>query len=113
MRIVLANPRGFCAGVNMASQCVEEAVKIVGNREPISKPVLLKSGMALLILWKVDHRRPFPAGVEITNRIGVLLRFCQRLRKWVLEDDELKAWLVMKEMQVQLAPGLRDSHHLH
>jgi len=31
MKIVLANPRGFCAGVNMAIQCVEEALKIVGN----------------------------------------------------------------------------------
>jgi len=31
MRIILANPRGFCAGVNMAIQCVEEAVQIVGT----------------------------------------------------------------------------------
>jgi len=31
MRILLANPRGFCAGVNMAIQCVEEALKIVGS----------------------------------------------------------------------------------
>ncbi|MCC7147481.1 MAG: 4-hydroxy-3-methylbut-2-enyl diphosphate reductase [Phycisphaeraceae bacterium] len=31
MRILLANPRGFCAGVNMAIQCVEEAIKIVGT----------------------------------------------------------------------------------
>ncbi|MEX0776562.1 MAG: 4-hydroxy-3-methylbut-2-enyl diphosphate reductase [Phycisphaeraceae bacterium] len=31
MRILLANPRGFCAGVNMAIQCVEEALKIVGT----------------------------------------------------------------------------------
>ncbi|MEX0885082.1 MAG: 4-hydroxy-3-methylbut-2-enyl diphosphate reductase [Phycisphaeraceae bacterium] len=31
MRIVLANPRGFCAGVNMAIQTVEEALKIVGS----------------------------------------------------------------------------------
>ncbi len=31
MKIVLANPRGFCAGVNMAIQCVEEALKIVGS----------------------------------------------------------------------------------
>jgi len=30
MKIVLANPRGFCAGVNMAIQCVEETLKIVG-----------------------------------------------------------------------------------
>jgi 4-hydroxy-3-methylbut-2-enyl diphosphate reductase len=31
MKILLASPRGFCAGVNMAIQCVEEAVKIVGT----------------------------------------------------------------------------------
>jgi len=31
MRILLANPRGFCAGVNAAIQCVEEAIKIVGT----------------------------------------------------------------------------------
>ena len=30
MKIILANPRGFCAGVNMAIQCVEEALQIVG-----------------------------------------------------------------------------------
>lgn len=30
MRIILANPRGFCAGVNMAIQCVEEALQLVG-----------------------------------------------------------------------------------
>ncbi|MCC7193541.1 MAG: 4-hydroxy-3-methylbut-2-enyl diphosphate reductase [Phycisphaeraceae bacterium] len=31
MKILLANPRGFCAGVNMAIQCVDEALKIVGS----------------------------------------------------------------------------------
>lgn len=31
MKILLANPRGFCAGVNMAIQCVEEALKIIGS----------------------------------------------------------------------------------
>ena len=31
MKIILAKPRGFCAGVNMAIDCVEEALKIVGS----------------------------------------------------------------------------------
>lgn len=30
MKIILANPRGFCAGVNMAIQTVDEALKILG-----------------------------------------------------------------------------------
>lgn len=31
MEILLANPRGFCAGVNMAIQCLDQAIKIFGN----------------------------------------------------------------------------------
>lgn len=31
MKIILANPRGFCAGVDMAIETVEEAIKIVGT----------------------------------------------------------------------------------
>ncbi len=30
MKILLANPRGFCAGVNMAIECVEQAIHIFG-----------------------------------------------------------------------------------
>ena len=31
MKILLANPRGFCAGVNMAIETVDQALKIVGT----------------------------------------------------------------------------------
>jgi len=30
MKVLLANPRGFCAGVNMATECLEEAIRRVG-----------------------------------------------------------------------------------
>jgi len=30
MRILLANPRGFCAGVNMAIECLDEALRMCG-----------------------------------------------------------------------------------
>jgi 4-hydroxy-3-methylbut-2-enyl diphosphate reductase len=30
MKIILANPRGFCAGVNMAIDCVDEVLKLMG-----------------------------------------------------------------------------------
>ena len=30
MKVLLANPRGFCAGVNMAILCLDEAIKICG-----------------------------------------------------------------------------------
>ena len=30
MKILLANPRGFCAGVNMAIECLDEAIRMFG-----------------------------------------------------------------------------------
>ena len=32
MKILLANPRGFCAGVNMAITCLEEAIRLCGSQ---------------------------------------------------------------------------------
>ena len=31
MKIILANPRGFCAGVNMAIECLERALEFFGS----------------------------------------------------------------------------------
>lgn len=31
MKVLLANPRGFCAGVNMAITCLDEAIRICGS----------------------------------------------------------------------------------
>ncbi|MCH9653627.1 MAG: 4-hydroxy-3-methylbut-2-enyl diphosphate reductase [Planctomycetes bacterium] len=31
MKLILANPRGFCAGVNMAIECLEEVIRIFGS----------------------------------------------------------------------------------
>lgn len=31
MKILLANPRGFCAGVNMAIECLEQAIELCGS----------------------------------------------------------------------------------
>jgi 4-hydroxy-3-methylbut-2-enyl diphosphate reductase len=32
MRILVANPRGFCAGVNMAIECLDETIRMFGSR---------------------------------------------------------------------------------
>jgi 4-hydroxy-3-methylbut-2-enyl diphosphate reductase len=32
MKILLANPRGFCAGVNMAIECLDQAIQLCGSR---------------------------------------------------------------------------------
>jgi 4-hydroxy-3-methylbut-2-enyl diphosphate reductase len=32
MKVLLANPRGFCAGVNMAIECLDQALRICGSK---------------------------------------------------------------------------------
>jgi 4-hydroxy-3-methylbut-2-enyl diphosphate reductase len=32
MKVFLANPRGFCAGVNMAIECLDQAIRICGSK---------------------------------------------------------------------------------
>ena len=69
-----------------------------------------ESGMALLMLWEVDHGRPFPRqGGDSTS--AQLLGFTRRLQARVQEDAELRAWLTCKYMQRPLAPGLPAAHH--
>ena len=44
MKIVLANPRGFCAGVNMAIECLERALQLFGT--------------PLYVYHEIVHNRP-------------------------------------------------------
>ncbi len=61
--------------------------------------------MALLILWEVDHGCPFPSLAEDSQAYR-LASFTKRMKKGVARDEELKEWLVCKEMQMPLSPGL-------
>ena len=69
-----------------------------------------ESGMALLLLWELDHGCPFPSETE-GNRACLLGSFTRRLRAAVAKDAELREWLVAKEMGCPLAPGLPPSYH--
>jgi ribonuclease HI len=69
-----------------------------------------ESGMALLLLWEVDHRRPYPSLGG--DRLSVaLLGFSKRLQDRVAQEPVLSQWLVWKDMATPLCPGLAPSHH--
>jgi 4-hydroxy-3-methylbut-2-enyl diphosphate reductase len=55
VRIILANPRGFCAGVNMAIESLERALELYGT--------------PLYVYHEIVHNRPI---VERFNRRGVV-----------------------------------------
>lgn len=44
MKIILANPRGFCAGVNMAIESLETALRLFGS--------------PLYVYHEIVHNRP-------------------------------------------------------
>lgn len=68
-----------------------------------------ESGMALLLLWEVDHQRSFPTqGAEGVS--GALVGFTKRLQLRAARDPRL-AWLKSEDMAVPLAPGLAPTHH--
>ena len=70
-----------------------------------------ESGMALLILWEIDHDMPFPTQGDGRDRAAVLTGFTKRLQARVKKDDVLSAWVTWKDVQAPLSPGLEDSHH--
>src|SRR3989440_8292797 len=55
MKIILANPRGFCAGVNMAIECLERALDLFGT--------------PLYVYHEIVHNRPV---VERFRKRGVI-----------------------------------------
>jgi hypothetical protein len=69
-----------------------------------------ESGMALLILWEVDHQRAYPShgGEALT---GALIGFTKRLQEKVTKDPELSQWLTWQDVQAPLSAGLAPSHH--
>jgi ribonuclease HI len=68
-----------------------------------------ESGMALLILWEVDHQQSFPSegGAGLT---AALVGFTRRLLERVARDPRLE-WLESADMAVPLGPGLAPTHH--
>lgn len=74
-------------------------------------PSVGESGMALLLLWEVDHQQPFPTGGRST-RTDTLVGFTRRLKRRIQEDQQLSGWLLSEDIHQPLAPGMYPSHHL-
>ena len=74
-------------------------------------PSVGESGMALLLLWEVDHQQPFPTGGRSTTT-DILVSFNRRLKRRIQADPQLAGWLRSADMHQPLAPGMYPSHHL-
>jgi hypothetical protein len=69
-----------------------------------------ESGMALLLLWEVDHAQEFVTGGG-EGATPKLLGFTRRLQSRVPADAELSAWLRWADVAAPLMRGLPPTHH--
>ena len=63
-----------------------------------------ESGMALLILWEVDHGCSFPS-MAGEGPSSLLAGFNRRFKDRVRRDPTLSEWLSSRYLQFPLAPG--------
>ncbi len=69
MKVILANPRGFCAGVNMAIECLEKALDVFGApifvyHEIVHNRPVVERFKKLGVVF-VDHVHEVPAGAVL------------------------------------------------
>lgn len=116
MHIHLANPRGFCAGVNMAIECLEEAIRMFGpniyvyheivhNRHVVDR--FTREGVTF-----VDHVQDAPEGsILLFSAHGVSpeIREAARVRK--LQTIDATCPLVTK-VHLEAIRFARDGYHI-
>ncbi len=83
MKIILANPRGFCAGVNMAIESLERALEMFGT--------------PLYVYHEIVHNRP------------VVERFRKRGVVFVDSIEEIPEGATVLYSAHGVAPGIRES----
>ncbi len=116
MKILLANPRGFCAGVNMAIECLDECIRrfgskiyvyheIVHNRYVVDR--FTKQGVTF-----VDHVSDVPPGsILLYSAHGVSPEIRQQARDRKLQTVDATCPLVTK-VHLEAIRFARDGFHI-
>jgi len=116
MQVTLANPRGFCAGVNMAIECLDEAIRIFGpdiyvyheivhNRHVVDR--FTEQGVTF-----VDHVEEVPEGsILLFSAHGVSPEIRQVADKRRLQTIDATCPLVTK-VHMEALRFARDGYHI-
>lgn len=116
MQVTLANPRGFCAGVNMAIECLDEAIRIFGsdiyvyheivhNRHVVDR--FTEQGVTF-----VDHVDEVPEGsILLFSAHGVSPEIRQVADKRRLQTIDATCPLVTK-VHMEALRFARDGYHI-
>ena len=93
MKIILANPRGFCAGVNMAIECLEKALEFFGPPLYVYHEIVHNKYVVERFLRRgtvfVESLEDVPAGAPLlysAHGVSPQIREQARLRKLIAID---------------------------
>lgn len=116
MEIILANPRGFCAGVNMAIDCLDEAIRIFGTEiyvyhEIVHNKHVVERFTAQGVTF-VDEIAEVPAGaVLLYSAHGVSPEIREQARQRGLQAIDATCPLVTK-VHMEAVRYARDGYHI-
>jgi len=101
MEILLANPRGFCAGVNMAIECLEEAIRMFGEtiyvyHEIVHNKYVVERFTRQGVTFVDDVEVVPPGSILLYSAHGVSPKIREQARKRHLQTIDATCPLVTK-----------------
>jgi len=116
MKIILANPRGFCAGVNMAIECLDKAISMFGSNiyvyhEIVHNKYVVEKFTGQGVTF-VDHIDEVPVGsILLYSAHGVSPEIRDQSRKRNLQTIDATCPLVTK-VHLEAVKYARDGYHI-
>lgn len=116
MKIILANPRGFCAGVNMAIECLDKAISMFGSNifvyhEIVHNKYVVEKFTGQGVTF-VDHIDEVPVGsILLYSAHGVSPEIREQSRKRSLQTIDATCPLVTK-VHLEAVKYARDGYHI-
>lgn len=116
MKVLLANPRGFCAGVNMAIECLDQALKVCGTgiyvyHEIVHNKYVVERFTGQGVTF-VDSIEEVPAGsILLYSAHGVSPQVRELARERRLRTIDATCPLVTK-VHLEAVRFSRDGYHI-
>ena len=114
MKIILANPRGFCAGVNMAIECVDEVLRTRGGpvyvfHELVHNKYVVEGFGGRGVTFVNDMAEVPPGGLVVYSAHGISAQVRRQARERRLVEVDATCPLVTK-VHMEVLRYARDGY---
>jgi 4-hydroxy-3-methylbut-2-enyl diphosphate reductase len=116
MKILLANPRGFCAGVNMAIECLDEAIRMFGAgvyvyHEIVHNKYVVERFTRQGVTFVNSVDQVPPGSILLYSAHGISPEIRRQSRERNLKTIDATCPLVTK-VHLEAIRFARDGHHI-